>query len=50
MRSGLAEFLAQVWKAETGTDGTLNWERIAKDNENNVRASLSALEIELLAA
>jgi len=50
MRSSLAEFLAQVWKAETGLDGTLNWERIAKDANSNVREALSCLEIELLAA
>jgi DNA polymerase III delta prime subunit len=50
LRSDLASFLAQVWKAETGTDGTLNWERIAKDSENNVRNALQVLEVELLAA
>jgi DNA polymerase III gamma/tau subunit len=50
MRGDLAAFLAQVWKAETGSDGTLNWERIAKDSENNVRNALQVLEVELLAA
>lgn len=50
MRSNLAEFLAQVWKAETGQEGTLNWERIAKESENNVRDALQTLEVELLAA
>src|SRR6267142_1713296 len=45
MRSSLAEFLAEVWKAETGQDGTLNWERIAKDANSNVREALSCLEI-----
>ena len=50
MRSDLARYLAEVWKSETGTDGTLNFERIAKDSENNVRNALQVLEIELLAA
>jgi len=50
MRSNLAEHLARVWKAETGQDGTLNWERIAKDSNGNVRDALNQLEIELLAA
>jgi len=50
MRSNLAEHLARVWKAETGQDGTLNWERIAKDSNGNVRDALNVLEVELLAA
>lgn len=50
LRTPLAEFLAQVWKSETGQDGALDWERIAKDQQNNVRGALSALELELLAA
>jgi DNA polymerase III gamma/tau subunit len=50
MRSDLAKFLAEVWKIETGKDGTLNFERIAKDSENNVRDALMTLEVELLAA
>ena len=49
MRVVLAELLADVWQKETGTTGTLDWERIAKDSTNNVRAALSALEMELLA-
>jgi replication-associated recombination protein RarA len=50
MRSDLASFLAKVWESETGQPGQLNWERIAKDSTSNVRAALSALEMELLAA
>lgn len=50
MRGDLAAFLAKVWESETGTPGQLNWERIAKDSTSNVRAALSALEMELLAA
>lgn len=50
MRGELAELLANVWKKETGKEGELNWERIAKDSGTNVRAALSALELELLAA
>lgn len=49
MRAELATFLAHVWEQETGIAGTLNWERIAKDSENNVRDALQNLEIELLA-
>lgn len=49
LRAPLAQFLAEVWKAETGKDGSLDWERIAKDANNNVRGALSALELELLA-
>jgi replication-associated recombination protein RarA len=49
MRGELASFLAQVWKSETGTDGTLDFERIAKNSTNNVRDALQTLEIELLA-
>jgi DNA polymerase III delta prime subunit len=50
MRGELAALLAEVWEKETGTPGELNWERIAKDSGTNVRAALSALELELLAA
>jgi replication-associated recombination protein RarA len=50
LRSDLATFLAEVWKAETGKDGTLDFTRIAKDANSNVREALSVLEIELLAA
>jgi replication-associated recombination protein RarA len=50
MRSELAKYLADVWKAETGTDGTIDFERIAKDSTNNVRDALNTLEVELLAA
>jgi len=50
LRSDLAEFLAEVWKAETGKEGTLDWTRIAKDANSNVREALQALDIELLAA
>lgn len=49
MRSELATFLAQVWKSETGADGTLDFERIAKNSTNNVRDALQQIEIELLA-
>ena len=50
MRPLIAQLLADVWQRETGKAGELNWERIAKDSGTNVRAALSALEIELLAA
>jgi len=50
LRGDLATFLAEVWKAETGKDGTLDFTRIAKDSNSNVREALSVLEIELLAA
>jgi replication-associated recombination protein RarA len=49
MRGELASFLAQVWKSETGADGTLDFERIAKNSTNNVRDALQTLEVELLA-
>ena len=49
MRAELASMLAQVWQAETGTPGTLDFERVAKDSTNNVRDALQTLEIELLA-
>jgi DNA polymerase III delta prime subunit len=49
MRSEIATLLAEVWEKETGKAGDLNWERIAKDSGTNVRAALSALELELLA-
>jgi replication-associated recombination protein RarA len=50
MRSEIAGLLAKVWQAETGgTTGNLNWERIAKDSNTNVRQALSMLELELLA-
>ena len=50
MREHLAKLLAEVWKAETGKDGSLNWERIAKESNGNVRDALNVLEVELLAA
>jgi replication-associated recombination protein RarA len=50
LRSPLAALLADVWKQETGTEGSLDWERFAKDSNNNVRDALSRLELELLAA
>jgi len=50
MRSELAALLAKVWESETGAPGTLNWERIAKESNTNVRDALQTLEIELLAA
>ena len=50
LRGDLASFLAEVWKAETGKEGTLDWTRIAKEANSNVREALQTLEIELLAA
>jgi DNA polymerase III delta prime subunit len=50
LRAPLAALLAEVWEKETGKKGELDWERIAKNAENNVRAALSVLEMELLAA
>jgi replication factor C subunit 2/4 len=50
MRAEIAALLATIWQKETGKAGELNWERIAKDSGTNVRAALSALELELLAA
>lgn len=49
MRSELAGLLARVWRSEKGTDGTLDFERMAKDSTNNVRDALNTLEVELLA-
>jgi replication-associated recombination protein RarA len=49
MRAELASMLAQVWQAETGEAGSLDFERVAKDSTNNVRDALQTLEIELLA-
>jgi replication-associated recombination protein RarA len=50
MQSHLAEHLARVWQSETGKPGTLNWARVAKDSNGNVRDALNVLEVELLAA
>jgi DNA polymerase III gamma/tau subunit len=50
MRAELAALLARVWEQETGKPGELNWERIAKESNTNVRDALQTLEIELLAA
>ncbi len=50
MRAELATLLAKIWERETGTSGTLNWERIAKESNTNVRDALQTLEMELLAA
>jgi len=50
IQSDLADHLARVWKAETGADGSLNWARIAKESNGNVRDALNTLEVELLAA
>jgi DNA polymerase III gamma/tau subunit len=50
LRSNLASFLADVWRKETGKDGALDWDRLAKDAQNNVRDALNRLEVELLAA
>jgi replication-associated recombination protein RarA len=50
LRGPLAQFLAEVWQSETGMPGSLDWERYAKDSNNNVRDALSRLEMELLAA
>jgi len=41
IQSDLAEHLAKVWKAETGADGSLNWARIAKESNGNIRDALS---------
>lgn len=49
MRADIATLLQDIWQKETGQTGELNWERIAKDSGTNVRAALSALEMELLA-
>ena len=49
MRAEIAALLAQVWEKETGAAGSLNWERIAKESNTNVRDALQTLEIELLA-
>jgi DNA polymerase III gamma/tau subunit len=49
MRSDLAGLLADVWQKETGKAGELDFERIAKNANNNVREALSVLELELLA-
>lgn len=49
MRAEIAAHLAKVWEAETGKAGELNWERIAKDSNTNVRDAMNTLEVELLA-
>lgn len=48
MRSELADLLGKVWESETGTPGTLDFARIAKDSGTNVRSALSELELKLL--
>jgi len=57
LRGELAALLAKVWCAETGRTledaagfHTPNFERIAKECNNNVREALNRLEVELLAA
>jgi putative ATPase len=49
LRAELAQFLAKVWEQETSAKPTVDFERIAKDSQNNCRDALSVLEIELLA-
>lgn len=49
MRAELAKLLAHVWKAETGRDNGIDFERLAKDCNNNVRDALMSLEVEILA-
>lgn len=49
MRAEIAAHLAKVWEAETGKPGDLNWERVAKDSNSNVRDAMNTLEVELLA-
>jgi DNA polymerase III gamma/tau subunit len=50
MRAEIATHLARIWKEETGSEGSLNWERIAKEANTNVRDAMNTLEVELLAA
>ncbi len=51
MSEGIASLLQRVWDAETGKNPDKpNFARLAKDSANNVRDSLMALEVELLAA
>lgn len=49
MRESLAALLARVWQTESGKADGPNFERIAKDSNNNCRAALMTLELELLA-
>jgi replication-associated recombination protein RarA len=49
MRAPLVLFLAKVWSIETNDNPEVpDFERIAKNSNNNVRAALMALEVELL--
>ncbi len=51
MSEGIASLLQRVWDAETDSNPEKpNFARLAKDSANNVRDSLMALEVELLAA
>jgi replication-associated recombination protein RarA len=49
MRESLADLLSKVWQSETGQSSGPNFERIAKDSNNNCRGALMQLELELLA-
>lgn len=49
LREPLSELLARVWQNETGETSGPNFERIAKDSNNNCRGALMSLELELLA-
>lgn len=49
--SDVTKMLAEVWSAEAPNDATApNFARLVKESNNNVRASLMALEKELLTA
>ena len=49
MRAPLVLFLAKIWQIETeGKAECPDFERIAKNSNNNCRAALMALEVELL--
>lgn len=51
MAEGLTKLLARIWDAETDNPiDRPNFERIAKDNVNNVRSSLMALELAIMGA
>jgi DNA polymerase III delta prime subunit len=50
MREDLAQFLARVWESETGRSADLDFLRMAKDCQNNVRDALMHLEVSILGA
>lgn len=48
LRSELAQFLADIWKRETGKESGPDFERMAKDSTNNCRDALMKLELAIM--